>query len=152
MAAAAGAESVERDLPDTASPDEAITVGLTQEGFLANVVEVIEYLPEGFAYMTGSFTGSYTPTYHPGNNTLVMYLAGEDEITATYRVTTGTVAQIQNAMFIGAYQGWEANGVVTGEDTLTPVEPTPPPYDLNGDEMITPVDALIALEMASGSG
>jgi hypothetical protein len=155
LTANAACESVERDLPDTASAGEAITVSLTQDGFLLNVVEVTEVLPVGFTYMSGSFTGSHSSTYHPSNNTLIMYLAGGDEVTAKYTVTAGTFEQIDDAQFSGAYQGivgtTEVSGPVTGDSELTPVEPTPATYDLNGDGTITPVDALIALEMACGN-
>ena len=129
FSATATCESVVRELPDTASAGEAITIGLTQDGFLGNVVEVTEYLPEGFVYVTGSFTGSHIPTYHTSNNTLVMYLAGGDEITETYTVTAGTFEQIDNAKFDGMYQGMiitghEKSNSIIGDDTLTPVQPT----------------------------
>lgn len=135
FSATAACESVERDLPDTASPGDPVTVRLTQEGFLA-VVEVAEELPEGFVYMPESYTGSRTPTYHTGNNTLVMMLAGtasNPEITATYTVTAGTFDQIDTAVFKGTYQGFDnttvtpKDGFVTGDDTLTPEQPTPTP-------------------------
>lgn len=133
LSASAAGEAVVRDIPDTASAGDTITVRLTQQGFLLNVVEVTEILPEGFEYMVDSYTGSDPPTYHTNNNTLVMYLAGED--TVTYTVTAGTFEQIGNARFTGTYYGLvgtdEKSGSVTGDDTLTPVveQPTPTPTD-----------------------
>ena len=145
----AACEPVVRELPDTASPGEAITVRLTQEGFLVNLVEVTEVLPEGFEYMAGSFTGSHTPTYHANNNTLVMVLTGEDEITGTYTVIAGTFEQI-SAKFNGTYQGFidfnPTDGSVTGDDTLTPVQPPDDESD-NGD---TPAPSPTPTQTATG--
>ena len=129
-ASAAEFVSVVRDLPDTpVSPGEAITVRLTQEGFFANVVEVTEVLPAGFVYISGSYTGTRgdtPPVYYPGNNTLVMYLAGDDEITESYTVTAGTFEQIDNAVFTGEYFGFVGaelkTGDVTGNSALKAVE------------------------------
>jgi len=162
LTANAACESVERDLPDTpVGHDDEITIWLTQDGFLGNVVKVTEYLPEGFGYVTGSFTGSHTPTYHTSNNTLVMYLAGSDEITATYNTTTGTVTQIDSAMFFGAYDGFvgmtPASGAVTGDATLIS-DTTPPTINsvtldptvvAVGDPILVTVDATDDVGIAS---
>jgi PGF-CTERM protein len=158
LSATATCESVVRELPDTASSGEEITVRLMQDGFLANVVEVTEVLPAGFTYMSGSFTGSHIPTYHAGDNRLIMYLAGGDEVTATYTVTAGTFEQIDNAQFSGAYQGIvgakEENGPVTGDSELTPVEsgvgdipaPSPTPTATKVIETPTPVETATSVE------
>ena len=156
-AAAVCAESVVRELPDEpVGAEEEITVVLTQEGIFFNTSIVTEKLPEGFIYMSGTYTGSNMPVYYPDNNTLVVGLTGSDELMESYNVTAGTLEQIGNAKFNGTYSYTNENldileGLVTGDDILTPAEPTPAPYDLNGDGTITPVDALIALEMACGN-
>lgn len=158
MAAAAYAESVERELPDDpVDAGEEITVWLTQEGFLFDASNVAETLPDGFVYVGGSYTGNKIPVYDTNTNTLTVEFAGSNEITESYNVTAGTLGQIMNAKFNGTYHGfvgglspeYEREGPVTGDDTLTAGQT--PSYDLNGDGTITPVDALIALEMASGN-
>jgi hypothetical protein len=154
LAANAACESVVRDLPDTpVGPGEEITVRLTQEGFLGNTVKVTEDLPPGFEYVGGSYTGSEIPTY--SNGELVMY--PKDEVTVTYNVTTGSVAQIQSAWFIGEYLGFVLqepipllkSGYVGGEALLTS-DTTAPAIDsveLNettvtaGDSILVTVDA-----------
>ena len=160
VTAACESESVVRELPDEpVGAGEPVTVILTQDDFFLNVVEVTETLPEGFVYMSESFTGSYTPIYHTSNNTLVMYLADEDEITVNYTVTASE--QIGNVRFSGTYQAWEADpGLVTGDDALTIVEqptddgsddgdipaPSPAPTATEVIETPTPVETATSVE------
>jgi len=157
-AATAYAESVVRELPDEpVGAGEGITVLLTQEGIFFNASTVTEILPNGFVYVTGSYTGSKGKPpiiYDANDNTLIMKLAGNSEISVSYNVTSGTLEQIRNAKFNGTYSYINENldileGTVIGDDTLTAGQP--PSYDLNGDGTITPVDALIALDMACGN-
>lgn len=153
-AAAACAESVVRELPDDlVDAGEEITVVLTQDGIFLNTTIVTEILPDGFEYVDGSYTGSKTPDYYIGSNTLVMELAGNDELTESYNVKAGTLKQIGAAEFSGTYSYVNESlaileGPVTGDSTLTPVEQVLPTHDPNGDGMITLADAAIALQMS----
>ena len=129
--------SVTRDLPDVpVNAGEEIVVGLTQEGFLLDIVRVDEILPEGFEYVEGSFTG-YNDELHlfydQTNNTLMVVLDGEE--VESYNVTAGTLEQIEDATFWGVCRGVVGMGpeedLVEGDSELIagPSDITPPIWD-----------------------
>ncbi|MGB2841573.1 MAG: S8 family serine peptidase [Halobacteriota archaeon] len=131
ISATAATVSVTRDLPDTpVSPEEEITVSLTQSGFLFNAGIVTETLPEGFTYVPDSLTGNADATFDATTNNLTINF--ESETTVTYIVEAGTAEQIENAVFSGTYKTLDEGfnpitGDVEGDTTLTLAEPTPTP-------------------------
>jgi hypothetical protein len=117
--------SVTRDLPDEpVNAGEEIVVKLTQEGFLLDAVRVDEILPDGFEYVAGSYTGYYED-YDSTKNSLMLILSGTEEREVSYNVTTGTLEEIDDAIFTGVYRGVTV-------DLFDPVEDL-----VGGDTMLT---------------
>jgi len=137
MPAVAEEVSVTRDLPDTpVSPKDDIYVTVNQSGFLWDIGEVKETLPEGFKYVEGSSSGEEIPTYDEVTNELIIHFA--NETTITYLVEAGTAEQIADAVFSGKYFITDEDlnpieGDVEGDTTLTLAEPTPTPPSGNGN-------------------
>lgn len=131
ISATAAAVSVTRDLPDTpVSPEEEITVSLTQSGFLLNIGIVNETLPEGFTYVPDSLTGNANATFDATTNNLTINF--ESETMVTYIIESGMAEQIENAVFSGTYKTFDGGlnpitGGVEGDTTLTLATPTPMP-------------------------
>jgi hypothetical protein len=135
--ALAAVVSVSRDLPgQPVAPGEEFLITLNQSGFLFGAGIVIEELPEGFEYLSGTSSGSKRPTYNRTTNELTIPFAGEPSI--SYLVEAGTAEEIEAASFSGTWMTLSSTGEedlsggVSGDTTLTAAEPTPTPGSGNG--------------------
>ncbi len=133
LPAAAAEVAVTRDLPDEpVYPGDEINVSWTQSGFWilpgedGGVGQVTETLPDGFAYHGPQVYKLIE--YNETTNTLTLNFT--NEVTKTCLVKTGTAEDIENAVFSGTWETFDANlnkilGDVEGDDTLTTPTPTP---------------------------
>lgn len=123
--------SVTRELPDTpVGPRGDVYVTLNQSGFLWDIGDVKETLPEGFKYVPGSIIGEARfISYDETTNELMIQF--KNETTIKYLVEAGTAEQIETAVFSGKYFTTEdlkpIEGDIGGDTTLTLAEPTPTP-------------------------